>query len=170
MSKKEERHRAAYVAAVQALSPLTRAVFLLHRIDDLPYREIVERLSIDEPVVIACFARALISIARSIECGQPTGPEPPLIVDAEAFLRTEHSADRIRRPLLRLLPPPKQEATEVNHRAHWPASLAQWFGFACSPTEERHTKSLTTDFDEWLRKRQGPPKPDESWSARRAVV
>lgn len=63
MSEEEKRLLAAYEAAMQALSPLPRAVFLLHRLDGWAYGQIGARLSIDQKLVTACLARALAGLA-----------------------------------------------------------------------------------------------------------
>lgn len=56
-----------YQAAVDDLPEKTRAVFLLHRIDDLTYREIGERLDISIPTVQYHVARALARISTALE-------------------------------------------------------------------------------------------------------
>jgi hypothetical protein len=49
----------AFETAVEALPPLTRVVFLLHRVDDLSYDAIARRLSIGIPAVESGLADAL---------------------------------------------------------------------------------------------------------------
>ena len=161
MSKDEARVRALYLAAVQALSPLPRAVFLLHRIDDLPYGEISNRLSIDVPVVIACFARALVNIARSLEPSQPFGPEPAIVAEAEAILMKEYLRCRAGWALHRTLHPPKPVESEVlsERPGRWFSVLGRWLGHQRKGPEKRVAPPPFRSFDEWLRERQGPAAP-----------
>lgn len=77
---------AAYEAAVAALTPLPRAVFLMYRVDELPYRQIATRLGLDIPEVEACIAHAICTIARLVD-GDAVGDDTPeLIATAEARL------------------------------------------------------------------------------------
>lgn len=55
-----------YRAAVDALPPLTRAVFLLHRLDGLGYGEIAMLLRIDTDDVTSHIAEALVRIDRAL--------------------------------------------------------------------------------------------------------
>lgn len=48
--------------AMDLLWPLARRVFLMHRVDDMPYGEIADCIGIDTRVVERCIADALISI------------------------------------------------------------------------------------------------------------
>jgi len=64
MHNDQARLRAAYEVAMQALSPLPRAAFLLCRVDDLSYREIGQRLSIPPAVVEQCIALTLFSFSQ----------------------------------------------------------------------------------------------------------
>lgn len=57
----------AYRKAVEELPARTREVFLLHRIDELTYREIGLRLSISVPTVQYHVARALAHIDAALE-------------------------------------------------------------------------------------------------------
>ena len=57
----------AYRRAVAELPDRTRQVFLLHRVDELAYREIGERLGISIPTVQYHFARALAHIDAALE-------------------------------------------------------------------------------------------------------
>lgn len=83
---------AAYAAAVDALSPLPRIVFLMHRVDDLTYATIAERLSLNDDVVEACMIHALARIARHVD-GWPDAEAPPAaIVRAEAELLRQYRA------------------------------------------------------------------------------
>lgn len=58
---------ARYAAAVQSLPARTRAAFLLHRVDELTYREIAERLGISIPTVQYHVGRALAHISTALE-------------------------------------------------------------------------------------------------------
>lgn len=58
--------RERYRAAVEALPPKTREVYLLHRRDDLGYRQIAEQLGISIRTVEWHVAQAIIRIGKSI--------------------------------------------------------------------------------------------------------
>lgn len=58
---------ARYAAAVQSLPERTRAAFLLHRLEELTYREIAERLGISIPTVQYHVGRALAHISTALE-------------------------------------------------------------------------------------------------------
>jgi RNA polymerase sigma-70 factor (ECF subfamily) len=49
--------------AIAMLWPLARRVFLMHRVDDLSYREISAIVGIDELTVEICIFDALIAVA-----------------------------------------------------------------------------------------------------------
>lgn len=55
-----------YAAAVAALSPRTREVFLLHRVDELRYRDIAVRLGITVATVEYHMARALAQLDEAL--------------------------------------------------------------------------------------------------------
>ena len=55
---------------MKALPRPTREVFLAHRLDDMPYREIAERTGLSVSEVERHMARAIIAIDRSLN-GQP---------------------------------------------------------------------------------------------------
>lgn len=57
----------AYAAAVAALTPRTREVFLLHRVEELRYREIAERLGITVATVEYHMARALAELDKALD-------------------------------------------------------------------------------------------------------
>lgn len=58
---------ARYEDAVQGLPERTREAFLLHRLDELTYREIAERLGISIPTVQYHVGRALAQISTALE-------------------------------------------------------------------------------------------------------
>lgn len=171
MSEEEKRLLAAYEAAMQALSPLPRAVFLLHRLDGWAYDQIGARLSIDQKLVAACLARALTGLAGSMAGDRPFGPEPPSIIAAEASLLKEHMAYRARRALLRALNLPR--LPEARRRlwppSHWVAALQRWLR-SSTMTENRYAVPPARTFDEWLRQREGPPNLDTAWPMQPAVL
>jgi DNA-directed RNA polymerase specialized sigma24 family protein len=90
MAKPHDALLAAYEAAVDALTPLPRIVFLLHRVDDLSYRAIADLLSLDRAMIETCMAHALKTIACHVDgrSGPQTVPEP--ILRAEAALLRRH--------------------------------------------------------------------------------
>ncbi len=59
--------RKQYRAAVDALPPRTREVFLLHRVEELTYRQIAERLGIGIRTVEWHIAEALVRIGESLD-------------------------------------------------------------------------------------------------------
>lgn len=90
MAEPHDTLLAAYEAAVDALTPLPRTVFLLHRVDDLSYRAIAERLSLDRAMIETCMVHALKTIAHHVDgrSGPQTVPEP--ILRAETALLGRH--------------------------------------------------------------------------------
>ncbi|MGQ3099880.1 MAG: sigma factor-like helix-turn-helix DNA-binding protein [Sphingopyxis solisilvae] len=92
---------AVYEAAVEKLPPLTRLVFLLHRVDDLSYREIAERLAIEVRAVECCIAEALVMIGAFVDGDTPRRWRRKPLARAETELRQRHRAYCERR--LRLL-------------------------------------------------------------------
>jgi len=90
MAKPHDALLAAYEAAVDALTPLPRIVFLLHRVDDLSYRAIADLLSLNRAMIETCMAHALKTIACHVDgrSGPQTVPEP--ILRAEAALLGRH--------------------------------------------------------------------------------
>lgn len=58
-----------YLQALDELAPRTREVFLLHRVEELPYREIGLRLAISVPTVQYHVARALAHIDAALDRG-----------------------------------------------------------------------------------------------------
>jgi RNA polymerase sigma-70 factor (ECF subfamily) len=59
-----------YETAVDAMSPKTRRVFLMHRVDELSYREIHELLGISIATVEYHMMKALSQIARMVDSGR----------------------------------------------------------------------------------------------------
>jgi RNA polymerase sigma-70 factor (ECF subfamily) len=59
-----------YEAAVDALPPKTRRVFLMHRVDELSYREIHEALGISIATVEYHMMRALAQISKVVDDGR----------------------------------------------------------------------------------------------------
>lgn len=56
-----------YEAAVDSMSPKTREVFLMHRVDELTYREIHEQLGISVATVEYHMMKALAHIAQAVD-------------------------------------------------------------------------------------------------------
>ena len=59
--------RAQYRAVVAALPPRTRQVFLLHRVEELQYKEIAERLDISIRTVEWHISQAICKIGKALE-------------------------------------------------------------------------------------------------------
>ncbi len=62
--------RRLYEGAVDDLPEKTRRVFLMHRVDELSYRQIHERLGISIATVEYHMMRALAHIARAVDAGR----------------------------------------------------------------------------------------------------
>ena len=62
---------AIYRRTLDAMPERTRIVFLLHRVDELPYREIAVRLGISIPAVQKHVAKALERIATALQVEVP---------------------------------------------------------------------------------------------------
>lgn len=92
---------ALYEAAVDKLPPLTRLVFLLHRVDDLSYGEIADRLVITTRAVECCIAEALVMIGACVDGDTPRRWRRKPLAPAETELRQRHRVYCERR--LRLL-------------------------------------------------------------------
>lgn len=58
--------RRSYAAALAELTPRTREVFLLHRVEELRYRDIADRLGITVPTVEYHMARALVHLDKAL--------------------------------------------------------------------------------------------------------
>jgi DNA-directed RNA polymerase specialized sigma24 family protein len=81
---------AAYAAAVDRLPVVTRVIFLLHRVDDLSYAQIAQRLSISSQSVQACVAEALGMIAAILDGDMPTRWRAGEIAPVERELRQRY--------------------------------------------------------------------------------
>lgn len=81
---------ALYRQAIDRLPPLSRVVFLLHRVDALSYGEIAGRLSITVPVVQACMVEALSVICATVDHCPYRPRSRELIAEAEAALRERY--------------------------------------------------------------------------------
>jgi RNA polymerase sigma factor (sigma-70 family) len=64
-----EQTRHCYRAIVASLPPRTRQVFMLHRVDDLSYRQIAERLGIGVRTVEWHIAQAISRISKGLDRG-----------------------------------------------------------------------------------------------------
>lgn len=65
-----DQMRQRYRQVVDALPPRTREVFLLHRVDELGYREIAERLDISVRTVEWHIAQAIYRIGKELDDGE----------------------------------------------------------------------------------------------------
>lgn len=83
---------ALYEAAVDQLPSLTRLVFLLHRVDDLSYREIAARLKIEVRAVECCIAEALVMIGTFVDGDTPRRWRRKPLAQAETQLHQRHRA------------------------------------------------------------------------------
>jgi len=95
-AREAERGEALGVAVqllMERLSPIERAVYVLHEAFDYPFREIAELLAINEPN-----ARQLASRARKRLAGRPRNPIDPVERDGllTAFLDAARSGDMAR--------------------------------------------------------------------------
>ncbi|NJS13645.1 MAG: hypothetical protein HC788_02295 [Sphingopyxis sp.] len=81
---------ALYEAAVDELPPLTRLVFLLHRVDDLSYGQIADRLAITTRAVECCIAEALVMIGSFVDGDTPRRWRRKPLAQAETELRQRH--------------------------------------------------------------------------------
>ncbi|MBY8826586.1 sigma factor-like helix-turn-helix DNA-binding protein [Hephaestia mangrovi] len=86
----EARLLALYEAALDIVPPLSRTIFLMHRVDDLGYAEIANRLTIDVATVEACMCEAMLLICAHVD-GDPVEPRPSRVIGiADARLRDRH--------------------------------------------------------------------------------
>lgn len=86
--------RADYREAVDRLPPLTRNVFLLHRVDELAYDEIGRQLTIPIATVQNCLRDALVAIDAALDAMPPTCPEREQISGAHTTLPERHRCCR----------------------------------------------------------------------------
>ncbi|MEO9129704.1 MAG: sigma-70 region 4 domain-containing protein [Sphingomonas sp.] len=80
----------ALETAIEALPPLTRVVFLLHRVDDLSYDVIARRLSICIPAVEAGLADALYRLSCTLDGVRSEGAMREPLAEANALLRKRY--------------------------------------------------------------------------------
>jgi DNA-directed RNA polymerase specialized sigma24 family protein len=80
----------ALETAVEALPPLTRVVFLLHRVDDLSYDAIARRLSIGIPAVESGLADALYRLCCTLDGDTAEPAMPEALAHANALLIWRH--------------------------------------------------------------------------------
>jgi DNA-directed RNA polymerase specialized sigma24 family protein len=76
----------ALETATEALPPLTRVVFLLHRVDDLSYEAIACRLSIGVSAVESGLADALYRLCCTLDGDTAERAMPEALADAHALL------------------------------------------------------------------------------------
>jgi len=156
--------RAAYEVAVQALSPLPRAVFLLCRLDDLSYREIGERLSIAPAVVEECIALTLFSFSQLWRGQPPDRSKKPMIIEAEAALFQEYRT-YCGQAIMALVPVAPETS---NHSAcgkhdrgiiqsphRWTLGIRNYLTHCIRQKRRPASLPETKTFDEWLRSRSG---------------
>lgn len=62
-----DQMRKRYRALVESLPPRTREVFLLHRVEDVSYKEIAARLDISVRTVEWHIAQAIVRLARGLD-------------------------------------------------------------------------------------------------------
>jgi hypothetical protein len=86
--------RAVYKEAVDKLPPLTRSVFLLHRVNELAYDEIGRQLTITVAEVQNCLRDALLVIDAALDAMPPSCPENELIIGADTTLPKRHRCCR----------------------------------------------------------------------------
>lgn len=140
---------AAYEAAVLALTPLPRAVFLMCRIDGLTYPQIAGRLAIHEAVVPCALAHALSTIMWCMEGMRPNRRMPFMVIAAETELFRRYQIHCVR--AIRTLGPLRREPCDGSH-GHglhqrvwcWLCGWwRRWFRLRRPPAHP--------SFDEWLR-------------------
>lgn len=90
--EREAERLDAYRAAVDRLPVLTRVVFLLHRVDDLPYTEIADRLAMSIDAVESFIAEALMMLYQMLEDETPRRRENAHVAAAEVSLRQRYRA------------------------------------------------------------------------------
>lgn len=80
----------ALETAVEALPPLTRVVFLLHRVDELSYAAIARRLSISVLAVECGVADALYRLCCTLDGETAERAMPEALADESALLRRRY--------------------------------------------------------------------------------
>lgn len=90
--ERDTERLAAYRAAVDRLPVLTRTVFLLHRVDDLSYTEIADRLAISVDAVEGFIAQALVMLYLMLEDETPRRRENVHVASAETDSRQRYRA------------------------------------------------------------------------------
>ncbi|AMK20425.1 hypothetical protein K663_20343 (plasmid) [Sphingobium sp. MI1205] len=83
---------AAYAGAMARLPVVTRVIYLLHRLDDLPYEEIAVRLSIEPSAIEACVAEALAMITVMLDGETTERRKAAEIERAESALQIRYRA------------------------------------------------------------------------------
>lgn len=76
----------AFETAIEALPPLTRLVFLLHRVEGLSYDAIARRLSIGVPAVESGLADALYRLCCTLDGDTAERAMPKALANAHALL------------------------------------------------------------------------------------
>ena len=164
MHNDQERLRTAYESAVQALSPLPRAAFMLCRVDDLSYREVGQRLSIAPAVVQDCIALTLFSFSVLWRGRAPDRSMPTTIIEAEAALFQEFRiyCARAFMALVPVAPETSNNSACAKHDRGIIQSPHRWtLGIQNYLTHSSRQKRRPTaipaakTFDEWLRNRSG---------------
>ncbi|CDO35848.1 sigma factor-like helix-turn-helix DNA-binding protein [Novosphingobium sp. KN65.2] len=143
----------AYEAAVLALTPLPRAVFLMCRIDGLTYPQIAGRLAIHETVVPCALAHALSTITWCMEGMRPNRRMPSMVIAAETELFRRYQMHCVR--TIRALGPLRREPRGGSngyglHQRVW-RWLCGWWG----RWSRRRPRPAPPSFDEWLRSGMG---------------
>lgn len=82
--------RVPFETAIAALPPLTRVVFVLHRVDDLSYDAVARRLSIGIPAVESGLADALYRMCCTLDGDTPERAMPEPLAEAKALLSRRH--------------------------------------------------------------------------------
>lgn len=90
--ERDTERLAACRAAVDRLPVLTRTVLLLHRVDDLSYTEIADRLAISIDAVEGFIAQALLMLYLMLENETPRRRENAHVAAAEVSLRQRYRA------------------------------------------------------------------------------
>jgi DNA-directed RNA polymerase specialized sigma24 family protein len=173
--------RIPFETAIEALPPLTRVVFLLHRVDDLSYDAIARRLSIGIPAVESGLADALYRMCCTLDGDTPERAMPEPLAEANALLSGRYHRyreDRLRalgaarsipwddddddaavmRAVLQSMPRVVLETCILNQREHLTyAQIAKrmgtfrWIARARMLRGIRHVAKRPASFERWLR-------------------